>query len=91
MKTRYKIFTLSARSLIACAEETATGVFRYSLNKDATQKVIKHGAPLPQNDCALFYQIMKVLHPEDGFRVPQDTIIPDLSDQIIASSRKIVG
>lgn len=83
METRYKIFTLSARSLIACAEEAATGVFRFHLNRDATQRVIKHGAPLLQNDCALFYQIMKVLHPEDGFRVPRNTIIPDLSDQII--------
>ena len=83
METRYKIFTLSARSLIACAEETAAGVFRYSLNKDATQRVIKHGAPLLQNDCAMFYQIMKALHPEDGFRVPRNTIIPDLSDQIV--------
>ena len=83
METRYKIFTLSARALIACAEETMPGFFRFHLNRDATQRVIKPGAPLLQNDCALFYQIMKVLHPEDGFRVPQNTIIPDLSDQII--------
>ncbi len=83
METRYKIFTLSARALIACAEETTPGFFRFHLNRDASQRVIKPGAPLLQNDCALFYQIMKVLHPEDGFRVPQNTIIPDLSDQII--------
>ena len=83
METRYKILTLSARALIACAEETAPGFFRFYLNRDATQRVIKHGAPLLQNDCALFYQIMKILHAADGVPVPQNMIIPDLSDQIV--------
>ena len=44
------------------AKADEEGIYRYYLREEATRKCIAFSAPETQDDCALFYQIMDVLH-----------------------------
>ncbi len=44
------------------AKQDEEGIYRYYLREEATRKCIAFSAPETQDDCALFYQIMDVLH-----------------------------
>ncbi|MDD4142268.1 MAG: hypothetical protein PHR20_05705, partial [Bacteroidales bacterium] len=77
---KYKIHELSARAIMRYAVEASSGVYTYNLSEDATTRCISFSAPTMQNDCALFYQIMCVLHGDD-FKMPVGVdVISDLSD-----------
>ncbi|MDD4415032.1 MAG: hypothetical protein PHR14_10930, partial [Oscillospiraceae bacterium] len=74
---------LSARAIMRYAIEVSGGVYKYNLTEDATNRCISFSAPTVQDDCALYYQIMCVLHGDD-FKMPVGAeVIPDLSDILI--------
>ena len=63
--------------------EVSDGVYSYNLNEDATNNCISVSAPEVQDDCALFFQTMCVIHGDD-FKIPLGRdVIPDLSDILI--------
>ncbi|MDD4495687.1 MAG: hypothetical protein PHV32_15345 [Eubacteriales bacterium] len=80
---KYKIRELSARAIMRYAVEVSGGVYKYNLTEDATNRCISFSAPIVQDDCALYYQIMCVLHGDD-FKMPLGMdVIPDISDILI--------
>lgn len=79
---RYKIYTLFATALMAYAQEGAEGGYTFTLNLKATEKCKVQASLHEQQDCALFFQAMCVLH-EDSYQMPtEDTLVSDLSDVI---------
>ena len=84
MQVKYRIFRLSAKSLMGYAENSGriTFEYRYKLSKSQTDKCKIYTATHEQEDNALFFQIMCQLHGED-FKTPNDKkLITDLSDII---------
>jgi len=79
-KTRYRIYELSAIALMRNAKKDDDGVYKYYLREEATRKCIAFSAPETQDDCALFYQIMAVLH---GGDVRASGVMEDLKDILI--------
>jgi len=80
MQVKYIIRELSALAILRNAKETDDGSYNFILNEDATKKCISHSAPQTQDDCALFFQTMCVLHGDD-FKLPLGVeTIPDLAD-----------
>lgn len=78
---KYKVYELSARAVISHAREV-DGVYRFHLNQRATERCKSVSALHEQDDNALFFQTMCVLHGND-FAVPSDDrLITDLSDVI---------
>lgn len=84
MQTKYRIYRLSARGIMSHAQLTGaiTQKYKYKLTKSQTDKCKIYAAVHEQEDNALFYQIMCVLHGED-FKMPADKkLITDLADII---------
>ena len=82
MKKKYRLHTISVRSLIGYAEAVDGERYSFHLSRSATRKCFLYRSD-EQDDCALFHQIMCVLH--DGSFPEQDeeeTVIPDLEDVI---------
>ena len=79
-KTKYRIYELSARAIILNAKKDDDGSYYFYLREAATRKCISFSAPETQDDCALFYQTMAVLHNGD---VRASGIVDDLKDIII--------
>ena len=82
MKKKYRLHTISVRSLIGYAEALDGERYSFHLSRSATRKCFLYRSD-EQDDCALFHQIMCVLH--DGNLPEQDeeeTVIPDLEDVI---------
>ncbi len=72
---------LSARSLISYAKEEHDQ-YTFHLSKTDTRKCIMREAADVQDDNALFYQTMCVLH-DSNIEPPQkETALPDLQDEI---------
>ena len=81
MNIRYKIHNLSARSIISYARfENEQYIFR--LSTVDTRKCILRDAADEQDDNALFYQTMCVLHGSNIEPPKSDTALPDLQDVI---------
>lgn len=78
--TKYRIYELSAIALMRNAKKDDDGVYKYYLREEATRKCIAFSAPETQDDCALFYQIMAVLHNGD---VRASGVMDDLKDILI--------
>ena len=79
-KTKYKIYELSARAIIRNAKKDDDGEYQYHLNEEATRKCIAFSAPETQDDCALFYQTMSVLH---NGKFNDYGVVEDLKDIIV--------
>ena len=79
-KTKYKIYELSARAIIRNAKKDEDGVYQYHLKEEATRKCIAFSAPETQDDCALFYQTMAVLH---NGKFNDYGVVEDLKDIIV--------
>ena len=80
---KYRIYELSARGVMRHGAEISDGVYSYNLDEAATNKCISFFAPQVQDDCALFFQTMCVLHGDD-FKMPLGgDAIPDLADILI--------
>ena len=81
-QVRYKIYTLSASALLAYAQDGEDGCYSFALNAKATEKCKIYSALHEQQDCALFFQAMCVLH-GDSYRLPvKDALVNNLSDVI---------
>ena len=82
MSVRYKIYRLSAKTIISYAKEIKAGVYSFDLANNSTERCKIFTANHEQEDNALFFQIMQVLH-EGEFKQPKDNAyIEDLSDII---------
>ena len=80
---RYKIPMLSARAMLAFAKPLGEDVYSFNLNKaETTSTLLNHGETY-QDDNAVFYQLMSVLH-RDGYSPKEnELIIEDLYAVII--------
>ena len=92
-RIRYIVPLLSVRSLLACARPAGEGVWSFDLSRSETDSVqiradaiasASAGASAAaQEDNALFYQAMCVLH-GDAWQPPDaDAVLPDLADVIL--------
>ena len=79
---KYRIYELSAKALMNYVREDEKKI-TFRLTENETKKCMSFSAPEYQEDCALFFQTMCVLHGDDYF-VPLGTqTVNDLSDIIV--------
>ena len=79
---KYRIYELSAKALMNYVREDEKKI-TFRLTENETKKCISFSAPEYQEDCALFFQTMCVLHGND-YSVPLGTqTVNDLSDIIV--------
>ena len=80
---RYKIPMLSAKAILAYAKPVGEDIYSFNLNKAETASVLLNHGDTYQDDNAVFYQLMSMLH-RDGYSPKGDElIIDDLFDAII--------
>ena len=78
---KYRIYELSARAVISYGREQ-DGAYTFRLSAAETEKCKSLSAPHEQDDNALFYQIMCVLHGDAFTGAPGGQLVTDLSDII---------
>ena len=78
---KYRIYELSARAVISYGRQQ-DGAYTFHLSAAETEKCKSLSAPHEQDDNALFYQIMCVLHGDAFTRTPDGQLVTDLSDII---------
>ena len=78
---KYRIYELSARAVISYGREQ-DGAYTFRLSAAETEKCRSRSAPHEQDDNALFYQIMCVLHGDAFTGTPGGQLVTDLSDII---------
>ena len=78
---KYRIYELSARAVISYSREQ-DGTYTFHLSAAETEKCKSRSAPHEQDDNALFYQIMCVLHGDAFTGRPGGQLVTDLSDII---------
>lgn len=78
---KYRIYELSARAVISYGRQQ-DGTYTFHLSAAETEKCKSLSAPHEQDDNALFYQIMCVLHGDAFTRTPDGQLVTDLSDII---------
>ena len=91
MPRRYRIYLLSAKSILSYAKEE-NGAVTIALNRDATRRCQLPGRQ-EQEENALFFQIQCALH-GDGFTPPEEpSVVEDLSACIFrpSESKETVG
>ena len=65
MSRRYTIYRLSAKAMLGYAKETENNIYTFDLNADATARCKVPTATHEQEDTALFFQMLCVLHGDD--------------------------
>ena len=78
---KYRIYELSARTVISYGRQQ-DGAYTFHLSAAETEKCKSLSAPHEQDDNALFYQIMCVLHGDAFTGRPGGQLVTDLSDII---------
>lgn len=78
---KYRIYELSARAVISYGRPQ-DGTYIFHLSAAETEKCKSLSAPHEQDDNALFYQIMCVLHGDAFTETPGGQLVTDLSDVI---------
>ena len=78
---KYRIYELSARTVISYGRQQ-DGAYTFHLSAAETGKCKSLSAPHEQDDNALFYQIMCVLHGDAFTGTPGGQLVTDLSDII---------
>ena len=78
---KYRIYELSARAVISYGR-AQDGAYIFRLSAAETEKCKSLSAPHEQDDNALFYQIMCVLHGDAFTGTPGGQLVTDLSDII---------
>ena len=78
---KYRIYELSARAVISYSREQDR-TYTFHLSAAETEKCKSLSAPHEQDDNALFYQIMCVLHGDAFTGAPSGQLVTDLSDII---------
>ena len=81
MSVFYKIYRLSARTVLGYAKPEDDDRYSFRLSKTATRKCILPNSEA-QEDNALFYQIMCVLHGGRFPEIEKQSILPDLCETI---------
>lgn len=80
-QTKYRIYKLSARTLMSYAREE-NGVYTFQLNRTATDHCMIPGAKHEQDNCALFFQLMCQLRGDRYREREGEGVITDLADMI---------
>ena len=78
---KYRIYELSARAVISYGRQQ-DGAYTFHLSAAETEKCKSLSAPHGQDDNALFYQTMCVLHGDAFTGAPEGQLVTDLSDVI---------
>lgn len=78
---KYRIYELSARAVISYGRQQ-DGAYTFHLSAAETEKCKSLSVPHEQDDNALFYQIMCVLHGDAFTGRPGGQLVTDLSDII---------
>ena len=78
---KYRIYELSARAVISYGRQQE-GAYAFHLSAAETEKCTSLSAPHEQDDNALFYQTMCVLHGDAFTGTPGGHLVTDLSDII---------
>ena len=78
---KYRIYELSARAVISYGRQQE-GAYAFHLSAAETERCKSLSAPHEQDDNALFYQIMCVLHGDAFTGKPGGQLVTDLSDII---------
>ena len=78
---KYRIYELSARAVISYGRQQ-DGAYTFHLSAAETERCKSLSAPHEQDDNALFYQIMCVLHGDAFTGTPGGQLVTDLSDII---------
>ena len=78
---KYRIYELSARAVISYGRQQ-DGTYTFHLSAAETEKCKSLSVPHEQDDNALFYQIMCVLHGDAFTGIPGGQLVTDLSDII---------
>lgn len=78
---KYRIYELSARAVISYGRQQ-DGTYTFRLSAAETEKCKSLSVPHEQDDNALFYQIMCVLHGDAFTGIPGGQLVTDLSDII---------
>ena len=78
---KYRIYELSARAVISYGRQQECA-YAFQLSAAETEKCKSLSAPHEQDDNALFYQIMCVLHGDAFTGRPGGQLVTDLSDII---------
>lgn len=78
---KYRIYELSARAVISYGRQQ-DGAYTFHLSAAETEKCKSLSAPHEQDDNALFYQTMCVLHGDAFTGAPEGQLVTDLSDVI---------
>lgn len=78
---KYRIYELSARAVISYGRQQ-DGTYTFRLSAAETEKCKSLSVPHEQDDNALFYQIMCVLHGDAFTGIPGGQLLTDLSDII---------
>ena len=78
---KYRIYELSARAVISYGRQQECA-YAFHLSAAETEKCKSLSAPHEQDDNALFYQIMCVLHGDAFTGTPGGQLVTDLSDII---------
>lgn len=80
---RYKIPMLSANALLAYGKSIGDNIFSFNLNKLETTSVLQNYGETYQDDNAVFFQLMCVLHGNEYAPKEDDIVIEDLYDAIV--------
>ena len=78
---KYRIYELSARAVISYGRQQE-GTYTFHLSAAETERCKSLSVPHEQDDNALFYQIMCVLHGDAFTGKPGGQLVTDLSDII---------
>ena len=79
---KYRIYELSARAVISYGRQQ-DGAYTFHLSAAETEKCKSLSAPHEQDDNALFYQIMCVLHGDAFTGTPGGQLVTDLGHHFL--------
>ena len=79
---RYKIPMLSAKAILAYAKPVGEDIYSFNLNKAETASVLLNHGDTYQDDNAVFYQLMSMLH-RDGYSPKGDELIIDTDNMTV--------
>lgn len=80
---RYFIRRLSVSAMLSYAKPMEDDIYSYDLTEAQTASVLMGNGNTVQEDNAIFFQAMCVLHGNDYQQPNVDTVIPDLSDVML--------
>ena len=82
-KLRYLIRRLSVKAMLSYAKPTDQEHYSFSLTPAQTKSIIMGDGDTWQEDNAIFFQAMCILHGEKYKEPSSDTLISDLADVIL--------